>query len=122
MGRELSEIKFPRKLEVIASDDVQVAATCWNDFRMALIKSLERALALGCDYRDIFTSLLTAACPVGTGNSRLSAFLLDLIEDRHLSSNPVLACDVSCCVSVTGRSLMGLRASPRNLPLWNGTG
>lgn len=57
---------FPRSSfqRVLASDNVQTAATSWNNFHLAFIKPLERALSLAAprDHRDreIFTSLLAA--------------------------------------------------------------
>jgi hypothetical protein len=51
-------------------------------------------LSLGCDSVEIFRALIISTSNVDTGNSKLNAFLLELVEDSFLFLNSLLACDV----------------------------
>jgi hypothetical protein len=51
-------------------------------------------LSLGCDSVEIFRALIGSTSNVDTGNSKLNAFLLELVEDTFLNLNSLLACDV----------------------------
>eukprot|EP00962_Isochrysis_galbana_P040731 scaffold14795_cov118-Isochrysis_galbana.AAC.1 len=57
-------------------------------------RCIESALVIGCSSLDIFKSFITSTAKDGTGNPRLKAYLLDLVEDYTLGRNSPLACDV----------------------------
>jgi hypothetical protein len=90
---ELNNMKFPIQL---TSSTPDIVAKAWDSFRLSFIRKVEDALSLGCDSVEIFRALIvsTSTSNVDTGNSKLNAFLLELVEDTFLNLNSLLACDV----------------------------
>eukprot|EP00962_Isochrysis_galbana_P008789 scaffold2450_cov128-Isochrysis_galbana.AAC.2 len=84
-------MEFPRELTSASADEV---AKSWEQFRLTFIRCIESALVIGCSSMDIFKSFITSTAKDGTGNPRLKAYLLDLVEDFTLGRNSPLACDV----------------------------
>jgi hypothetical protein len=88
---ELNNMKFPI---LCTSSTPDIAAKAWDSFRLSFIPKVEDALSLGCDSVEIFRALIVSTSNVDTGNSKLNAFLLELVEDTFLNLNSLLACDV----------------------------
>jgi hypothetical protein len=65
-----------------------------DSFLLSFIRKVEDALSLGCDSVEIFRALIVSTSNVDTGNSKLKAFSLELVEDTFLDLNFLLACDV----------------------------
>jgi hypothetical protein len=88
---ELNNMKFPNHLTSYTPD---IAAKAWDSFRLSFIRKVEDALSFGCNSVEIFRALIVSTSNVDTGNSKLNAFLLELVENTFLNLNSLLACDV----------------------------
>jgi hypothetical protein len=84
---ELVKLRFPVSLKSIVLDK---AAAAWEQYRLTFIKTIEGCFNSGCGSQDIFSHLLASASNDTNGNSKVKAFLEDLIDDHNICRNPLL--------------------------------
>jgi hypothetical protein len=110
---ELNNMEFPIQL---TSSTTGIAAKAWDSFRLSFIRKVGDALSLICDSVEIFRALLVSTSNVDTGDPKLNAFLLELVEDTFLNLNSLFLPATCSCASSTSPLLKVPMASRNSHP------